>query len=102
MDDKTKYESARTKMLALKGFYRHLFFYCLFNLCFFIVNIRTSPEELWFFWPLIFWGIALLSHASGVFGFGFGKMPGKDWEENKIKEFMERDDLDHSSRNDND
>ena len=97
MDDPSKYEAARTKMLAVKGFYRHLFFYILFNLCFFLINIKTSPNDLWFFWPLLFWGLAVISHASTVFGFGFGKFLGKNWEEKKIKKYMEHDDTENKS-----
>jgi hypothetical protein len=37
-----------------------------------IVNISTSPQYLWFKWPLIGWGIGVISHALGVFVFTGG------------------------------
>ena len=47
----------------------------------------TSPQYLWFFWPLLGWGIGVVFHGIKVFNY----MPfiGKDWEERKIKEFMD-------------
>jgi len=40
-----------------------------------------------------FWGIGLAFHAYGVFGKHL--LFSKDWEERKIKEFMEKDKVDH-------
>ena len=59
-----------------------------------IVNIQgLKPGESYFQWQnfftAFFWGIGLLAHALSTF------MPhwifGKTWEENKIREFMEKD-----------
>jgi len=53
------------------------------------VNIITSSERFWFYWPLLGWGIGLVAHGIGVFGLsGF---LGADWEERKIKQIMEKD-----------
>jgi len=51
-----------------------------------IINLVTSPDALWFYWVTVFWGIGIIWHAIGV----FGKL-GKNWEEKKIKELMEKD-----------
>jgi len=59
------------------------------NAALFLVNIVTSREALWFFWPLFGWGIAVFIHGFTVFG--AKKMLGKDWEERKIKEMLEKD-----------
>jgi hypothetical protein len=52
------------------------------------LNLWTSPNHLWFYWPLLGWGIGSDFHGLKVFNF----MPflGQDWEEQKIKEFMTR------------
>ena len=50
-------------------------------------SISTSPDILWFYWPLFGWGIGMATHAVRVFG--FGRWFGPDWEEKKIKEIME-------------
>jgi len=51
-----------------------------------LINLVTSPGALWFYWVTVFWGIGVIGHAIGV----FGKL-GKNWEEKKIKELMEKD-----------
>jgi hypothetical protein len=43
---------------------------------------------LWFYWPLLGWGIGLFFHGMSVFV--FSKFPGKQWEERKIKEVMNK------------
>ena len=54
-----------------------------------IVNLVTSPDRIWFYWPLLGWGIGLLAHAASVFMY---ENPwGKDWEDRKIKELMDKD-----------
>jgi len=47
----------------------------------------TSPDVLWFYWPLFGWGIGIVMH--GLFVFGFGLWLGQEWEEKKIEEIMD-------------
>lgn len=89
MDEDKRYKKARKKVEELKGFYIHLFIYILVNLGMFIVNIVTTPRELWFYWPLFGWGIGILAHAMSVFG--IRGLFGKEWEERKIKQIMEKE-----------
>ncbi len=49
------------------GFYIHLAAYIAVNLLLVVVNFSTNPENLWFRWPLLGWGIGLLSHGFAVF-----------------------------------
>ena len=87
--DKEKYENAKKRVKELKGFYSHLASYILIIsfLCF--INFRFSPEHIWFYWPMLGWGIGLFFHAVGVFNI----IPffGKDWEDKKITEIMEKE-----------
>ena len=53
----------------------------------FITNITSSPDYLWFIWPLIGWGFGLLGHAIGVFG--LGGFLGKDWKEKNQTDYGE-------------
>ncbi|MGB0880516.1 MAG: 2TM domain-containing protein [Polaribacter sp.] len=98
-----QYIKARKRVKDIKGFYVHLMVYVLVNL--FISGViifgLTRDEEdsiteaisnfgVYSTW--IFWGIGILFHWLGVFGFksiGFSR----DWEERKIKELMEKDRL---------
>jgi len=82
-----KYLKAKKRVKELKGFYVHLGVYVLVNSLLFLSNIATSPDILWFYWPLIGWGIGIVMHA--VYVFGFGLWLGPDWEEKKIKEIMD-------------
>jgi len=82
-----KYEEAKRRVKELRDFYRNLLTYVGVNIFLIIINLITSPGSLWFYWVTIFWGLAILLHASKVFILK-GKFLGKEWEEKKIKEMM--------------
>jgi uncharacterized membrane protein len=86
MDEQARYEEAKKRVEEIKGFYLHLVSYIVVNLVLLAINLLTSPEHLWFFWPLAGWGIGLVLHAFTV----FSGLWGKSWEERKIKEIMEK------------
>ncbi|OCL28059.1 histidine kinase [Orenia metallireducens] len=88
MENEELYKQAKERVAQLKVFYKHLFTYILVNSGLAILNLTTSPESLWFYWPMLGWGIGLASHSFSVFG--FGKLLGKDWEEKKIRELMNK------------
>ncbi len=90
MDEKEKYYQAKKQVQEIKGFYTHLATYILVNAFLFVLNVMYSPYSWWFYWPLFGWGIGLAFHAFGVFGRNM--FFGKDWEEKKIKEIMEKED----------
>lgn len=87
--DEERYQKAQKRVNEIKGFYRNLISYIVVNLGFLAINLLTSPGHLWFYWPMLGWGIGVLFHGMKV----FDCMPffGKDWEEQKIKEFMEKE-----------
>ena len=84
-----RYQKAKKRVQEIKGFYSHLASYILVMIVLIFVNLRYTPQYLWFIWTLIGWGIGLLVHAIMVFNI-FTFM-GKDWEEKKIKEFMDEE-----------
>ena len=88
-NEREQYESAKKRVKEIKEFYSHLLAYVVVNLFLMAVNLLTSPEYLWFFWPMLGWGIGIAVHALKTFNL----MPflGKDWEERKMKEFMEEE-----------
>ncbi len=69
MENQRAYQKAKRRVEAKVGFYIHLSVYIAVNLLLIIVNLTTSPEYLWFKWPLMGWGIGLFFHAIGVFVF---------------------------------
>ncbi len=54
-------------------FYRHLLVYILINTLMIIQNLTSSPDSLWFFYPLLGWGTGLLFHAFKTFGLPWEK-----------------------------
>ena len=88
--EEVRYLKAKERVEALKGFYIHLAVYVIVNLFLFLLNILVSPDSLWFIWPLLGWGIAIVLHAVSVFSSGY--LSGTGWEERKIREIMEESD----------
>ena len=88
LEKKDKYLKGKKRVEEIKGFYGHLSAYVMVNLILLIINLLVSPDELWFHWTAIFWGIGIIWHFLGVFVMHRWT---KDWEEKKIKELMERE-----------
>jgi len=87
--EEERYFQAKKRVEEIKGFYGNLIAYIAVNIGLMVINLLTSPEYLWFFWPMLGWGIGVLFHGMKVFNY----MPffGKEWEEKKIKEFMDKE-----------
>ena len=79
------YEKAAKRVEELKGFYGNLISYCIFIPFLIFINFQTSPKYHWFWWPLLGWGIGVISHGIKTFGIG------TDWEERQIKKYMEKE-----------
>ncbi len=79
------YQRAKARVEALRGFYIHAMVYVTVNLGLFAINMLTSRDSLWFYWPLLGWGIGLAINGLVVFA---GGLLGGDWEERKIRETM--------------
>jgi len=54
-----------------------------------VINFVATPTVYWAFWPLLGWGIGLLAHGLATYHW----MPflGKEWENRKIRELMDKD-----------
>lgn len=83
------YLKAQKRVEDIKGFYGNLGSYVIVIGGLAILNIVTYPKHLWFLYPAIGWGLGVLVHGMSVFNY----MPfmGRDWEERKIRELMEKD-----------
>lgn len=87
-----KYIRAQARLKELKKFYASLGSYILVTLFLLAVNYLTDWDHKWFLWVVLGWGLGIALHAFKVFGF-FGIF-GRDWEERKIKELMDKDETD--------
>jgi len=85
--EEERYFKARKRVEKLKEFYGHLTSFILANTALLVINLMTTPENLWFIWPLLGWGIGIVMHGMKVFN--YSPLFGKDWEERKIRAFME-------------
>ncbi len=88
IDSNAKYVRAKEKVDKIKKFYGNLTSYCVIIPALAIFNYLTSNRLSWVFFPSIGWGIGILFHAMEVFD--LNPILGKNWEEKKIKELMNR------------
>lgn len=79
------YHQAKKQVEAIKGFYGNLISYCIVIPFLIFINYMTSWKFQWFWFPMLGWGMGIIFHAFGVFGYG------KTWEERKIREIMEKE-----------
>jgi len=80
-------QAARRHVAELRGFYVHATIYCLVIGSLFLLKLATG-HSWWFFWPALGWGLGLAFHAFGVFGKDLAF--GRDWEERKVGEYLDR------------
>lgn len=85
IEDKDKsYERARKRVREIKSFYGNLIAYCIVIPFLIIINLITSPDDIWFYFPMLGWGIGVAAHGMSIFAIG------KSWEEKKIREILEK------------
>lgn len=83
-----RYQRAKEKVENIKGFYGNLTAYIIVISLLALINYNTTSFP-WVIFPAVGWGLGVTAHGLSVFGF----LPfvGKDWEERKIRQFMEQD-----------
>jgi hypothetical protein len=89
MDDAARYQRAHQRVQELRSFYIHLIVYLIVNTGLLIIDFVQDGEINWFYWALLGWGIGVAVH--GFVTFAQGAWLGRDWEERKVRELMERD-----------
>lgn len=77
-----------TYVRDIKGFYNHLIHYVLVIGVPFIINLMTGSGYWWVVWPMLGWGIGIVSHAINVFElFSFF---GPQWEKRQVEKRLGR------------
>lgn len=90
-ESENKYLRAKERVDRIKKFYTSLISYVIFISFLAALNYYVDQWEYpWFLWAAFGWGIGLVFQA--LKAFGFNPFFGKNWEERKIKEFMDEDD----------
>jgi hypothetical protein len=83
-----RYQKAKERVEAIKGFYGNLTAYCIVIPFLAWLNFRTTTFP-WAIFPALGWGFGLLMH--GMEAYGYNPLWGKRWEEKKIKELMDNE-----------
>ena len=90
LEKENKYFRAKERVGAIKKFYMSLISCFVFIGFLAALNYWTDQWRYpWFLWAAFGWGIGLVFHAVKVFG--LNPFFGKNWEERKIKEYMQED-----------
>lgn len=84
-NEEAAYYRAKKRVEDIKGFFGNLVAYCVVIPFLIFINYKTSWDYQWFWFPMLGWGMGIIFHAFGVFGYG------KEWEERKIKEILEKE-----------
>lgn len=79
---------ARLRVLAKKGFFIHFGVFALVSLFLFIINMLTGPNDLWFYWPVVSWGLAVGIHYLVTFGVPGSDILSQEWEEREFQREM--------------
>ncbi len=89
VEETASYRRAKARVEAVRGFFIHLTIYLIINAFLLGLNLITTPDHLWFYWPLLGWGAGVA--INGFVVFGVSSSWGARWEERKIREYMDRD-----------
>lgn len=86
-----EYQYAKNRVAEIKGFYGNFISFCITMAFLIFINLKYSPEHIWFHWPFLGWGLGVFLHAMKVYNF----IPflGKEWEEKKIKQYLNQEQI---------
>jgi len=92
--EEERYKVVQKKVKDIKRFYMHLVVYLFVNAAIIIFDSQKTffyngSVHISSFFTAFFWGIGLFAHWVRVFGSNL--FLGKQWEERKIKELMEKE-----------
>jgi len=69
IQNEERYFKAKKRVEEIKGFYGNLTSYIVVNIFFVVINLMTSPDHLWFYWPMLGWGIGVVIHGMKVYNY---------------------------------
>lgn len=85
MENKEVYEKAKKRVEEKLEFYIHLLVYIVVMAMLIYLNYSTSPQHLWFKWPLMGWGIGLFFHGVTTFYISEGSAIKEQMIENEMR-----------------
>ena len=63
----TDYELAKQRAIAKLAVYIHTTVFVIVNVTLITINLILTPQNIWFVWPLLGWGLGLLAHTAVVY-----------------------------------
>ena len=84
----TRYREARRHARNVRSWYMHAVIYVLVIGGLLVLNLLQNPGRLWVGWSAFGWGLGLLAHGLSVFV--RPNFFGAEWEERKIREYLEK------------
>lgn len=92
-------KKAWKKVKSIKRFYLHAASFAILGTFFFVMNMVTDPFFMWWFFPLIPWGVFLSFHYLFVFGIPGSKVLSREWEEREFEKQLEKfEEADHDQQ----
>ena len=79
---------AQRRVVARGGFFGHGVIYIAAMILLLVLNIAATPDNLWFFWPMLAWLPALFGH--GVFALGPGLRAIERWTDREYEREIAR------------
>lgn len=77
---------ALARVRSIRKFYLHLAHYALVIAFLALVNLFTSPRDLWVGWVALAWGLAIALRALRVFG--KSAFLDSNWEKRQIEKYL--------------
>lgn len=78
------YQLAKKRVKELKKFYNSVISYGVIIPFLIFINLMSSPDDLWFWWPMVGWGIAIVLKALRLF------VIGSNWEEKEMQKILNK------------
>lgn len=89
-NEQKRYERAKKRVKELKKFYKNLTSYIvIISLLAGLNYYQNEWRNIWFKWAAFGWGIGIIFHA--IKAYRINPMFNKDWEERKIRKYMEEE-----------
>lgn len=86
--EEQSYLRAKKRIKELKSFYDHVASYVIVIPVLAVINTYYTGGEHWYTYTAYGWGIGLAIHGIVTF---LPSFLGKDWEERKLKEILDKD-----------
>lgn len=79
-------QQARHRVRELRAIYVNLTWFVIVNVLLIAINLITSPDDLWFYWVTLFWGLAIVLQLINIKANFFGR----NWEDKKVAELTRK------------